>query len=366
MKNPVTTCFGILVAVVAASPNCWAADVNFLAGDGNFTTPASWSDNAVPSDDGDIYFIQDSLTSTFSGGIHSVTKLVVSDGSPGTLNITGGQLTVAGLGNDTFAIGRGCCGADGLVDVSGTAILRTGSADSSFVGQRDKGVLHIGPNAQVIGTDVWRVGQFGPVIDAGLEGNGFIDVEGSFSARLMFLGVDDGTGRLRVRGNGSVVLTDNLQPGVNTGFPTRSALIEMIGSDAFLSARALESANGAAEVKNQYLFDADAGGVSPITLTVAVNIDNNKVTVDLTDYALAAGTSIKLFDAPLPGEFPTVYGTIAELSVLGGVSPSNYYVTYDYANGDILLTRTVPEPSTMLLLGLGLSLAMIAKRRAHR
>ena len=41
-------------------------------------------------------------------------------------------------------------------------------------------------------------------------------------------------------------------------------------------------------------------------------------------------------------------------------------LVYDDPNGDILLMNTVPEPSTMFLLGLGMVLAISAKRRASR
>jgi hypothetical protein len=318
----------------------------------------------LPTNDGDTHFIQNSLTSTFNSVGVAVTKLVVSDSSPGTLNLTGGDLTIAGLGNDTFSIGRSV-GGDGLVDVSGTAVLTTGSGDSSFVGERDRGVLHIGPMATVTGTDVWRVGHRGALACTDCDADGLLDVEGTFNARLMFLGVDDGDGVLRVRGNGSVTLTDNLVPGVNTAFPNRSALIEMIGSNASLSARNLESANGATQVKNEYLFQADAGGVSPITLVDAVNIDNNRLTVDLTGFALAPGMSVTLFDAAPE----RVFGRFMEVAVLGVANPSDYAVVYEDQvgqSGDILLTNIVPEPSTALLIGLGMVLAIGWKRPSAR
>ena len=61
----------------------------------------------------------------------------------------------------------------------------------------------------------------------------------------------------------------------------------MIGSTASLHANDDESANGAAEVHNKYIFTADAGGISPITLADAVNIDNNDLTVNLAGFAVS-------------------------------------------------------------------------------
>ncbi len=98
------TSFGLLLAISAAVPDCWAADVFFING-GDFNTAANWSDGMLPSLDIDNHFIQDGLTSTYSAGTLSLRKLVVSDSSPGTLNMTGGDLTLAG-GGDSFQIGR--------------------------------------------------------------------------------------------------------------------------------------------------------------------------------------------------------------------------------------------------------------------
>jgi hypothetical protein len=135
----------------------------------------------------------------------------------------------------------------------------------------------------------------------------------------------------------------------------------MIGSNATLSALNLESANGLAENHNKYEFTADSGGVSPITLSNAVNIDNNDLVVNLNGFNLVnGGTPLLLFDAA-PGQ---VYGTFASSTVFGSPEVS-HRVIYDNVNGDILVQR-VPEPSTMLLFGLGLSLAVCAKRRASR
>lgn len=346
---------GLVLAFSLAGSSCPAADVNFING-GDFNTAANWDDGNLPTNDGDFHFIQNSLTSMFHSVGVAVTRLIVSDSSPGTLMLTGGDLTIAGMGNDTFSIGRSV-GGDGMVDVGGTAVLTTGSADSSFVGERDRGVLHIGPMGTVTGTDVWRVGHRGALACTDCDGEGLLDVEGSFTAHLMFLGVDDGDGVLRVRGDGSVTLTDNLVPGVNTAFPNRSAAIEMIGSGASLSARNLESANGPSQVKNQYLFQADAGGVSPITLVDAVNIDNNKLTVDLTGFALAPGASLTLIDAAPE----RVFGRFMEVNVLGVANASDYAVVYEDQpgqSGNILLTNTVPEPSAAILMAMGVLLSL--------
>jgi hypothetical protein len=289
-------------------------------------------------------------------------------GTPGTLNMSTGKLIVAGGGN-AFQIARACCNGTGIINLTGDAVLEVQGSDP-IIGTRDRGELHVGPNASVISTRpggaYWRLGNYGPAIDAGLQGNGLLDVEGSFSAHVIFLGDSDSTGELRIRGNGSVTLTDNLVPNMATNQPNRSSLVHMIGSNASLTALNLESFNGASQVKNQYQFTADAGGVSKITLSNAVNIGNNALTVDLTNYSLAAGSSLLLFDAAAGQIYGDNGNYFTSLSVLGGVDASNYYVSYDQAAGDISLVRTVPEPASLAILALGMVAAIGVRRRASR
>ena len=350
MKNLVVTCLGTMLAIVAANPDCWAADIFFNGSKSdNWHDGDNWDDGNEPSLGLDNYFIQDGLTATYSDGTSSVRKLVVSDISPGTFIMTGGDLTIAG-GSDTFQIGRGCCEAEGLVDLSGTAILRTTS--NSGVGERDTGVLHIGPEASVISPDAyWRVGNFGPSVDAGLEGLGLLDVEGTFRSRSLFIGVQDGTGVVQVRGTGSVTLTpfadgDPLAADINMNFnhdpvfhPNQSGTIHMIGSNASMSARTLQSQHDEeSPIKNLLWFTADLGGVSPITLTEGVNIDNNKLKVDLNGLVLENLATLLLIDAA-PEE---IVGTFADVEVTGDNSDNfSYSVIYDQGSGDILLQSTL-------------------------
>lgn len=361
MNNRIRTWFRLPVAVVAmvamvlCRSNASADDVFFNGSvSESWHDEDNWDDGVEPSFGDDSYFIQNDLTAVYSVGTSSIRKLVVSDTSPGIFQMTGGDLTVAG-GSDSFQIGRGCCEADGLVELSGTAILRTES--NSGVGERDKGVLHIGPDASVISPDAyWRIGNFGPSVDAGLEGNGLLDVEGTFESRSLFIGVQDGTGVVRVRGNGSVVLsefTEDADPNydINMNFnhdpiahPNQSGTIHMVGSEASMSARTLQSQHDAdSPIPNLLWFTADSGGVSPITLTEGVNIDNNLLRVDLDELVSESLTTLLLIDAA-PGQ---IAGTFAGLEVTGA-DGLEFDVIYDQEVGDVLLQNVTVDPYAVL------------------
>jgi PEP-CTERM motif len=396
MKKILVTSFGLLLALAMVSPSAWATDVQFNGSTStDFNTAANWTPATLPGSNlVDGNFVQNGLTSTYSAGLVHVNRLIVGDTSPGTLLMTGGDLT-ANINGDDFEIGRtripGAATAGSLVDLSGLAILRT--AQNSTVGDRDKGVLHVGPAANVVSTAYWRVGNYGPTIDGNppateYHGNGLLDVEGVFKARALFIGVDDGTGVVQVRGNGQVLLTQ--QPD-NPGFadidmdfnhnplfqPDQSGTIHMIGSTATMSARNLFSQDPGAPIMNKLWFTADSGGVSHITLNPftdttttppvtsggAVNITNNALQVDLAGYTVAPGQKLLLVDAA-PN---MITGTFTNVTITGGGNPANYSVLYDQGTGNISLMKAVPEPSTIVLLGLGAVMAFFAtKRRTSR
>jgi hypothetical protein len=394
MKNFVVTAFSIVLAIVAGSPTCWALIFQFDGDtDNTFLTAANWNEFVTNTDGlpgaGDRAIINDNFVVSYGTAVTTtVGSLIVGAdwpvtgelGTDGTLNMTAGKIIVTG-GGDNFQIARargavvGDSDGDGLVSLT-NAELEIGGSDP-IVGTRDHGVLDVGLNAKVYNTpgndNYWRLGNYGPSVDAGLEGNGLLNVHdnGTFNAHVIFIADNDATGELRVSDTGSVVLTGNLVPRPSGFQAGGSAKVQMNGSSATLSAYNLESESLAGEIPTLYEFNADAGGVSEIVLTDAINITNTNLTVNLTSFALAPSTSILLFDGDHTGAGGTpvgnrIFGTFSSLSVVGGVGASNYYVNYDQANGNILLARTVPEPSTMLLLGLGLCVALCAKRRASR
>ena len=253
MKRIVVTSLGLLLALALAVPNCWAVLAQYTGpNNGDFNTGANWTPAGAPSA-GNNYVINNSLAANFSTNVSvSVNSLTVGAdfpqqpgnfGTAGTFNMSAGSLEVTG-GGSAFTIARACCAGDGIVNLTGNAALIIDGSDPQ-VGQRDHGELHVGPSASVSSpTSYWRLGNYGASIDTGLEGDGLLDVQGTFTANVIFIGDSDSHGELRVSGNGSVILNANLQPNVATNFPNRSALVQMIGSTASLHAVNDESANG--------------------------------------------------------------------------------------------------------------------------
>jgi hypothetical protein len=125
----------------------------------------------------------------------------------------------------------------------------------------------------------------------------------------------------------------------------------------------IESSSDAGEIPSLWEFNADAGGVSAITVQDAINITGNDLIVNLNGYNLANFESLLLFDGDQALVGDRVFGTFASSVVNGSVIP--HTVIYDQANGDIYVQR-IPEPSTMLLMGLGMVMAISTRRRENR
>jgi len=379
-----------LVACVAAafSSNAFGVIKNFDNGgaDLKFLTPANWND-VVGADDDTLPGVNDravvnnnfvvtyntAVTSTVNGlAIGADWPVTGETGTDGTFNMTAGKIIVSG-GGDSFVLARargavfGDADGDGVMNMT-NAELQIGGSDP-IVGVRDHGVLDIGLNARVYNTpgqeNYWRLGNYGPSIDAGLEGNGLLNVHsnGMFNAHVIFIGDNDATGELRVSEQGSVVLTGNIVPRPSGGVQAGgSATVRMTGSNAVLSAFNLESESLAGEIRTKYIFDADAGGVSEIKLQDAINITNNDLEVNLGVFVLPLNSSLLLFDGDQSLAGNRIFGTFTNLTVNGALNPANYAVTYDQVNGDILLSA-VPEPTAAMAV-LGLAGMLIRRRRA--
>ena len=383
MKKVFLASVGQFLAFSLFSTNCWALIYQFDGDvDNTFLTAGNWNEFVSNTDGlpgvGDRAIINDSFVVTYDTSVTTTlgSLIVGADwpvtgdvGTPGTLDMSAGKIVVTG-GGDNFQIGRACCAGDGAIYLSGKAELEIGGSDPS-VGTRENGILDVGGAASVYGStgvdNYWRLGNYGPSTDSGLEGNGLLNVHdnGSFKGHVIFIADNDASGELRVADNGSVVLTGNLVPRPSAGFQAMgSATVQMNGANATLSAYNLESESLPGEIPTQYEFNADSvNGVSPITLQDAINITNNDLVVNLNGYSLPNLSSLLLFDGDQSLVGNRIFGTFASTAVSGGVPGAQYSVVYDQLAGDILLQR-VPEPTTVMLFGLGLVMTICAKRRS--
>jgi hypothetical protein len=139
--------FGLLLAISAASPNCWAAAV--FVGDchdagcmppnnpstdfnlaSNWAVPPNLTPAVFPSTT-EAYTIQDNRTAVFSSGSTTLGGLVVSNDSFGRLNMTGGSLTLLNstepleIGRERFPKGKnGDYNNDGFVNAADYTVWR--------------------------------------------------------------------------------------------------------------------------------------------------------------------------------------------------------------------------------------------------
>jgi hypothetical protein len=388
MKKSFISSIAMVIALSVASPG-WALIFQFDGDtDNTFLTAANWNEFVTNTDGlpgpSDRAIINDSFVVTYglgaeAGASTTLGSLIVGAdwpvtgplGTPGTLNMASGKITVTG-GGDNFQIGRACCAGDGAMFMTGDATLEIGGSDP-IVGTRENGLLDMGGTSLVVATppsmtfpgNHWRLGNYGPSFDpqdGGLQGNGLLNVhdDASFNAHVIFIGDNDSSGELRVSDNGSVVLTGNLVPRPSGFQALGSAKVQMNGASATLSAFNLESASEAGEIATLYEFNADPVlGVSPITLTDAINITNNDLVVNLNGFSLPLYSTLLLFDGDQALVGNRVFGTFASSTVTG--SALAHRVLYDQVNGDILL-QSVPEPSSLVLLGLATLIAFRAKR----
>jgi hypothetical protein len=391
MKKCFITSLALLLALSAANSVSWAVVKDF-DGDTNFDflTAANWNDGIGGDDDtlpgaSDEAIIHDGFTGasavtystpvtttvgrlTVGGDWHYTAPTTGDFGTSGELVMTAGKILVTN--KLEIARARGVAFGDG----NGTGLITMTNSELELdnfdhgIGVRQQGELNIGLNAKVYNTpgqeNYWRVGNYGVNTDAGLEGNGLLNVHdnGTFNAHVIFIADNDAVGEVRVSDTGSVVLTGNLVPRPSGFQAAGSAKVQMNGAGATLSAFNLESASEVGEIPTLYEFNADSLlGVSEIKLTDAINITNNALAVNLNGYPLANFSSVLLFDGDQALVGNRIFGTFASTTVTG--SPFAHRVVYDQVNGDILLQR-IPEPTTMLMVGVGLVIAVGTKRRS--
>ena len=363
-------------AVVLWATLAHAANIQFDNGtSSDFNVATNWADNNPPTADGDIHFIQNFLTADLTGTA-TVNHVVVGDANTGTLNVNGGTLNIAnitsfpGLAVSSFYSNHTGLGTVNVIN-GGTINMTTDNPgvakrDAGFVGDRADGTLNIGFGSSVLSPDIiWRIGQFGgPYGDPPHEADGFVNVQGTWTADYIFLGPSGGDAEVNVSGHGSVTTTRALDMRAVGGMKAfHSALIRMIGSNASWSSDDIlmnrQGSGPTLQPRDHVMFISDAGGVSPMVARDAILFNDAEVTVDLTAYGpLAPGQKLKLFDAA-PGQLADGH-FFGVLNVIGGGAGPYSLIYDDNATGDIFLF--VPEPASLALFAIGL-LLFVGRRR---
>jgi hypothetical protein len=124
------TSFGLLLAISAASPVCWAQIFFDGSTSENFNDATNWTPAVFPNAI-ESYLIQDARTAIFSSGNTSLGELTVSHDSFGRLRMTGGSLTLLNqdapleVGRERFPKGKqGDYNNNGIVDAADYVVWR--------------------------------------------------------------------------------------------------------------------------------------------------------------------------------------------------------------------------------------------------
>jgi PEP-CTERM motif len=381
MNRLLTIGSGLLFVLALSVPtSSVAVNVQFDAeASSDFTVPTNWADNNPPAADGDIHFIDNGLTADLTGTA-TVSHVVVGDVAAGTLNVNGGTLNLANIaGFPGLAVSSFFSNHTGLGTVNvtngGTINMVTDNPgvakrDAGFVGDRADGTLNIGAGSSVLSPDViWRIGQFGgPYGDPPHEADGFVNVQGTWTADYMYLGPNGGDAEVNVSGNGSVFTTRAVDArAVGSMKPFHSSIIRMIGSNASWSSDDIlldrQGSGINQQARDHVMFISDAGGVSEMVSRDALLFNDAEVTVDLTSYGpLSSSQRMLLFDAA-PGQLADghVFGV---LNVLGVSNPTGYRLAYDDVGTGNIYLELVPEPNSIALLVIGM-LGMASRPRRN-
>ena len=186
----------------------------------------------------------------------------------------------------------------------------------------------------------------GEVVVSGLSNASFLgdltnngDVQTGAGSTAVFFG--DVTGAGSFSGTGQVLIEGDLRPG-------NSAAAVFFGGDLLLG--------------NQTLLDIELGGTEPGSEHDQLVVNGDLILAGvlavsvLDGYELSAGDSFKIFDAP------SISGSFSSTS-LPELSGALYWETASLLSNGIL--QVIPEPSTALLLGIGLAGLGIKRRRTH-
>jgi len=211
-------------------------------------------------------------------------------GGTGALNVGDGQGAAGSAAfesNDDLFIGR--AGGTGTMNVQadGRVELRTNTNAAEFlVGQASIGAVSqtggivTSDNLVRIGASPGGAGSY--TISAGTLATA-TDGSGSFQ-----IGQNGGAGTLRVEGTANVAHGAELFVGSDAGSHVTIGRLEIIGSAASLQIGQLDNSTaGAGGIRETISWEADAGGITPLVVTGAGPLANNRLRLQHPDEVAA-------------------------------------------------------------------------------
>jgi autotransporter-associated beta strand protein len=217
--------------LIANSPNA-TPQIEFdnqTTGTQDYLSASNWVGGAVPGT-GQYAIIQNGQTATISSSTPgSLTEVWAGENSAGTLNITGGTVTISSTG--WLCSGRNDGSAGSVINLSGGTVT-TGNSSVGSVGSAASGTINIFNNAALAISSTMYDGETGTgaIVQSGTStvsvggslslgrwstGNGSYSISGgtlsqTSSGQRLIVG-EQGTGSLTVSGTGLVSCTGGLK-----------------------------------------------------------------------------------------------------------------------------------------------------------
>jgi len=269
-------------------------------------------------------------TATVSGGTMTLNSTSqVGYNGKGTLNISGGGavVLVGGTGTLTLAYNAGSKGTLNLGDGTTTA------------GTLNAGSVAAGSGTATVNFNHTGSYTFAPILTGSLSVNKLGSGTTTLSATSTYVGKTAiNAGTLAIGSDGSIATSTGVSISAGATFDTTAKAFVMLGSQ-------------------KIVFQLDATGLGSAGLIDAASLDITNAVVDFS----TLGTLDDLVYV-LANYNSLIGSSFASVTNL----PTGYSLNYSYSNGTQIALTSVPEPSSCVLIGLGIAGLALLRRKAAR